>query len=274
MKKIILKALIKIDGVLNLKNISLINEKKISTKNIGVITLIYKNKKIKLSKIFSIKIIKNQRPENEINLRGCNHFCDYLGYKWKNDCLTVESDLGSYVGEKMQGGEIKVKGSVEDFLGSGMTDGKIMVTANAKDYVGSVSLGEKIGMNGGEIIVSGNVGKFACNFMRRGLVVVRGNVGAYSCFNMISGTLIVFKNVEKNYGISMKRGTLILCKANFVDEDNFVKTGEFDLSYLKLIEKYLFNEYSIKSPTKNNRFVKYSGDRNIDGLGEIFVGNI
>ncbi len=274
MKKIILKSLKKIDGLLNLKNLSLMNEKKINTRNIGQILLIYKNKEIKLSEIFSIKIIENKKEENEINVKGCNSFCNYLGYKWKKDILTVESNLGSYVGKKMQGGEIRVKGSVEDFLGSGMLGGKIIIRGNAKDYVGSASFGEKTGMNGGEIFISGDIGKYACNFMRRGFVIIKGNVDAYCCFNMISGTLIAFGNVEKNFGISMRRGTLIFYKANFVDVNNFIKSGEFDFSYIRLIETYLFKEYLIKFPKKNIRFIKYSGDKNLSGLGEIFIKNI
>ena len=110
--------------------------------------------------------------------------------------------------------------------------------------------------------------------MRRGLVIVKGSVDAYSCYNMISGTLIVFNKIGKNFGISMKRGTLIFFKNNFVDVTNFIKTGEFDLSYMKLMNKYLFNEYSIKLSTKNNRFIKYSGDRNLNGQGEILVKKI
>ena len=56
MKKIILKVKSKINGVLNLKNLSSINNINISKKNVENIYLIYKNEKVKLSEIFIVSI--------------------------------------------------------------------------------------------------------------------------------------------------------------------------------------------------------------------------
>ena len=270
MIKLVLKAKKKINGILNLRNISMLNNINMNKKFIKDIPLTYKNKNIGLSEVFSINISKSKKKINEISIIGCNEFCNNLGYKWKNDLLKVNSNLGSHIGNEMTSGKIMIDGSVENYLGSGMKDGLIIVKGNANDFAGSASFHSRHGMSGGEIMIEGNLGNFSCNFMRKGLMIVKGNVGNYSCFNMVAGTLVVLKNIGENTGISMKRGTII-SKLGVVLKNNFEKCGEFDLGFIKMLNSHLKINYSIKLAKHSEKFARYVGDKNLNGLGEIFI---
>ena len=125
-------------------------------------------------------------------------------------------------------------------------------------------------MKGGNILINGNVGEFSCAFMRRGLVVIKGNVRENCCFQMVAGTLIICKDVRRKLGVSMKRGTIILMNNSIPLEKNFVKSGTINFNFLGLLRNYLIKE-SLLRDFKNSKFVRYFGDKNNDGLGEIFV---
>ena len=188
----------------------------------------------------------------------------------KKNILITDSDVGSFVGAKMKGGTLILGGSVGDYLGSEMEGGSINVKKNVGNYLASSLEGSKVGMRGGDITVDGDVGKFACFHMRRGLVIVKGSVNENCCFQMIAGTLIIFKNVKKNFGISLKRGTIILMNSSIKLEKKFIRSGYLNFNFLDFLENYLKKKKSLRD-FKNNNFIRYFGDRNVNGLGEIFI---
>ena len=72
MNKIFLKTKIVIEGSLNLKNLSQVNNPKFNKNELKKIKVLYKNKQKKLSEIFEIKIEKNKQNFNEIFLEKTN----------------------------------------------------------------------------------------------------------------------------------------------------------------------------------------------------------
>ena len=270
MFKVLLKTKFKIIANLNLGNISQVNKTVINKKNIENIDLLYQNQKVKLKEIFSIEISKNNKTKNEIMIKGSNEFFDYLGYSWEKNILTTDSNVGCFAGAKMKSGEIVLNGSAADFLASEMEGGLIEVKSNVGDYLASSLEGSKVGMRGGQVIINGNVGKFSCFLMRRGLIIIKGNVDEMCCFQMIAGTVIIFKNVKKNLGISMKRGTIILMNSKVQLEKKFVKSGSINFNFLDLLKNYLTKNLLLND-LKKQKFLRYFGDKNIGGLGEVFV---
>ena len=202
-------------------------------------------------------------------INGSNEYFDYLGYSWENILIT-DSNVGCFVGAKMKSGELVLGGSAGDFLGAEMEGGLIEGKKNAGDYLASSLYGSRAGMKGGTIIIRGNVGKFSCFFMKRGFGNYKGNVDENCCFQMIAGTLIIFKNVKKNLGISMKRGTIILMNNSIKLEKKFVKSGSMNFNFLNLLSNYL-RKKSFFNDFKKYKFVRYFGDKNVNGLGEIFL---
>ena len=270
MYKILLKTKFKITTNLNLSNISHVNKIEINKKNIEDIELLYQNQKVKLKEIFNVRISKNSKDQNEILINGSNEYFDYLGYSWEKNILITDSNVGCFVGAKMKSGELVLGGSAGDFLGAEMEGGLIEGKKNAGDYLASSLYGSRAGMKGGTIIIRGNVGKFSCFFMKRGLVIIKGNVDENCCFQMIAGTLIIFKNVKKNLGISMKRGTIILMNNSIKLEKKFVKSGSMNFNFLNLLSNYI-RKKSFFNDFKKYKFVRYFGDKNVNGLGEIFL---
>ena len=122
MNKIFLETKIAIEGSLNLKNLSQVNNPDFNINELKKITVLYKNKQKNLGEIFKIKIEK-KKNFNEVFLQKTNSNFKYIGYKWSNDTLNVNSDIGSYVATKMESGNIIVSGSVENFAGAEMRGG-------------------------------------------------------------------------------------------------------------------------------------------------------
>ncbi len=269
MYKILLKVKRSIDAELNLMNLSLINSIEKTEKKIKNISLIYKNKKCKVNDIFKIILKKNNFDYDEISISGSNKFFNYLGYGWEKNHLSIDSDVGSFAAIKMKSGKLTINGSAEDFLGSSMSGGYVYVKNNVQDFLGSATEGNRLGMTGGTILVTGSVGSFAAAHMRRGLIIIKGNVGKYCAFQMISGTVMIFKSFAESIGISMKRGTIILM-SNGKFGKRFQKSGEINFIFLDLFAKYLKSSFSVTLPDKK-KFIRYNGDKNIGGLGEIFL---
>ena len=269
MYEILLKVKKSIDSELNLMNLSSINSIEKTEKKIKNISLIYKNKECKVKNIFTIILKKNNLDYDEIFISGSNKFFNYLGYGWEKDHLRIDSDVGSFAAIKMRSGKFIINGSAEDFLGSSMSGGYVHVKKNAQDFLGSASAGSRLGMTGGTILVTGNVGSFAGAHMRRGLIIVRGNVGKYCAFQMISGTVMIFKSFAESIGMSMKRGTIILMSNGKLGK-RFEKSGVINFIFLDLLTKHMKSSFSIALPDKK-KFIRYFGDKNIDGLGEIFL---
>ena len=270
MKKVILK-LKKFINHSDLRNLSIINNIEINKKNISKIKIFVNRKESIVGNFFSIKIFKIKSKTNEIEVYGCNKFCNYLGYRWKKDKLFINSDLGFNIGYKMISGEIKINGSVDNFLGAEMSGGEIYVKGNAGNFVGSSYLGVKQGMNGGEIIIDGHAEDYLGCFMRRGLIIVKGKVGNFCCFKMIAGNVILFKSYKSFLGLSMKRGTIFLMSHD-IKNIGAISSKPFDFVesiFFKYFKKYLKNKFSIN--LGNTRYKRFFADRSVNGIGEILI---
>ena len=270
MKKVILKLKKHINHS-DLRNLSIINAIEINQKNISRIKIFVNRKESTVGNFFSIKISKIKSKINEIEIHGCNKFCNYLGYRWNKDRLFINSDLGSNTGYKMISGEIKINGSVDSFLGAEMSGGEIYVKGNAGDFVGSSYLGVKQGMKGGEIIIDGHAEDYLGCFMRRGLIIVKGEVGKFCCFKMIAGNVILLKSYKSFLGLSMKRGTIFLMSHD-IRNIGARSSKPFDFAesiFFNYLKKYLKIKFSINlGKTKYKRFYV---DRSVNGIGEILV---
>lgn len=256
---------VKVDADLDLKKLSEVNGKVFLEKKISRILLNYKGRAVKVSDLFNIKFKKSKK--RCISIQNTNLFYHNIGYKWQEDLLEVSGDVGSFVGLKMKSGCLKISGSCQNFLGCNMVGGEILVKQNAKDYVGSFDYGEKFGMSGGKIEISGNTSNYLGYRMRGGLIKVKGNVDDFCANNLIAGTIILERNVGKNFALGMKRGTLILSKSPGNFGKQFKSCGLQELNFLKLINDSLTDSNFFK----NNKYLKFIGDRNNDGLGEILI---
>ena len=143
MNKIYLKTKIPIEGNLNLKNLSLINNSNFDINEIKKIKVLYKSKQKTFNEIFEIKIIKNQKNFNEIFIEKSNSFFEYVGYKWKNDSLNIRSDVGSFLASKMESGNIILSGSAENFVGAEMKGGMLHIKKNVGKFLASSLPGKK-----------------------------------------------------------------------------------------------------------------------------------
>jgi len=270
MKKIIIKSRIRIDGELNLKNISSLDVNKPSLQKIKKIKLLYKNNEINLDKLFQVKITETNFHENEVVISGVNKFCNYLGYNWSSGVLRVKSNVGSFLGARMSNGEIIVDGSVENYLGSEMEGGNILIKSNALDFVGSPMPGGKAGINGGVIIILGSARDYLGFGMKRGKIYVKGDSRNYCANNMIAGTIIIKKKCGENLGIGMKRGTIIL-HSDVVLNKNFVISGGLSLTYLNLINNFFLKNFGEKVFERKTIFKRFCGDINNKGVGELLI---
>ena len=256
-----------VDSDLDLKNLYQLNGVAFQEKNVGRIILNYGGKSINLRDLFYIEYKESR--ERCISVKGSNFFFQNIGYKWQDDLLKVYGDVGSFLGFKMKSGFLKINGSCENFLGCSMTGGNILVKKNAKDYVGSADYGEKFGMTGGKIEIYGSAGSYLGYRMRGGLIKVKDDVADYCANNLIAGTIIVESKIGKNFGIGMKRGTLILLESPINIKEQFKNCGLQQLDFVQLINESLIDSQFFK----NNQFLKFIGDRNNEGLGEILLRN-
>ena len=269
MKKIILKPKTKISHHLDLRNISLIDAN-LNFNAIFKLKILYGNIEKKIVDLFDIKVEINKKENVKVEISGINRNCDYVGWKWKNGDLKINSDVGSFLGAKMSGGKIILNGSAENFVGSEMSGGSIDINKDACEFVGSPLPGSKFGMNGGDIIIKGKARDYLALNMRRGLIFVNSGVRNYCCNNMIAGTVIIKKDIGKNFGVGMKRGTVLTNDNSF--SKNFFKENGFSASiFYELLNNYIIKKYGIKMFKERKSTMRYLGDKNIGGMGEIFL---
>ena len=270
--KIILKLKKKIDGYLDFKKFSKLNDEKLNYDNIYNTKLLYKNKLVGIKDLFLVRIYEKNIDSRVFILDGSSYYFNFLGFRWKNDKIKVLGDAGSYLGLEMESGEIELEGSCENFLGSEMTGGLIRVKKDVGDFLGAPTFGGKLGMNGGVIVVGGNAGNYLGKLMRRGIIIVCGDVKNFCCLNMIAGTVIIKKNIGSFFGSFMKRGTLILfSKPQFNNLKFIISKGEKE-SFFGLLDIYLKNFIGVKVFNKK-KFKRYIGDRNNNGLAEILIAS-
>ena len=270
--KVVLKLKRQLNKILDLRSLSNLNRKLISSKELCKIKFLYGRHIVSLEEIFSFKLLRDKKTRNEIYINSSSNYFHYLGYKWIEDKIVVQGDVGSHLGFGMISGDIEINGNSGDFLGSEMTGGKIVVYKNAGNFVGSSFLGNKIGMNGGEILIHGNAGKYLANFMRRGIIIVKGNVDNYCCFNMIAGSVVICKRIAMPFGAMMKRGTLIIKRNQNIVGSNFKKCEAYDLVFFKVFCNYLKRKYGINFNSKTSPD-RYVGDCNNSGLAEVLILN-
>ena len=226
---------VRLDEIIDLKNLSLVNKINFNLKKINNIQIVKGNKKIKLNKIFNIKIRKIKALQRKVIIKTSKSIIDNLGYEWQEDHLEIFGDVGSFLGKKMKSGHISVTGSCKSFLGSQMTGGEISIKGNAGSYVGGPPFGEKLGMNGGKIFIKGSAGQYLGYMMRRGLINVEGNTGEFCANNIIAGTIIIKKKIGKNYCLGMKRGSVILYKKPKDIDILYKNSGIHELNFFSIL---------------------------------------
>ena len=153
MKTLYLVPKIKIDGNLDLKNLSNLCKTNLKKNQISEVVVYFNYRKFKLSDIFDISIKFNDTKIKKVVIKKSNHHFENLGRKWSNGILKIFGEVGSFAGAEMSGGEIRISGSCLNHLGSKMIGGKIFISGNAGDNVGSNLFGEKSGMSGGLIYI-------------------------------------------------------------------------------------------------------------------------
>ncbi len=269
MNRITIRLKVKINSELDLRNLSQINfGQKID--QISKIKLLYNNRELSLGKLFNLKKQKINKKNNELIIFNINKYCNYLGWRWKRDILKINSDVGSFLGARMSGGEIYVNGSAMNYVGSEMINGKITIKSNSLDLVGSPLPGNKLGMSGGAIIIKGSARDYLGLNMRKGIIYVRGSCRNYCCNNMVAGTVIVKKSIGKYFGLGMKRGTVFADKISLKSKI-FVESNELHETFFDLLYKFFLENYDLKIFRRKEKFRKFYGDKNIDGVGEILI---
>ena len=259
---------IKIETTLDLSNLSKINENYADNKKINNIRLTLGGKETSMKEVFKISYIRRKVSQKVIILKGSNKNFNNLGTNWEKNNLMVYGDTGSFLGCNMIGGSISVKGSSKNFVGCQMRGGEINIEKNAGNYVGSANFGERVGMNGGFIKIKGNAGNYVAQYLRRGTIVINGNVGNNTCNNMIAGSIFINGDYGKNFCQGMKRGTVLVNKFKEKNSKNFIYCGIQTLNIYSILEKTY-----LKVRTNSNKFRKFIGDRDNDGIGEILEKN-
>ena len=212
---------------------------------------------------------------NQIVIEDCIPNLERIGRKLSAGSIEVMGDAGNFVGQEMTGGTLVVHGSAGDFAGSSMRGGTLCITGNSGDYLGVELPGRKLGMNGGVVLVEGNTGVRTANRMRRGLVVVKGNAAAGAGADMIAGTLVLIGSSPVDPGVRMRRGSIFCVNQPNFQTGNFFDQGTVNLNLLSLFK----NEFQRLLPNfdcnifNTHNSIRYIGDRNNNGMGELFVLN-
>ncbi len=107
--------------------------------------------------------------------------------------------------------------------------------------------------------------------MRRGLIAVSGNVGDFAGAFMIAGTIIVLGTLGGRAGAGLLRGTIVTFQP-----PELLPTYRYDCSYQPAFLRLIFRDLqshglSIRKEYAAGRYLRYSGDFNRSGKGEILV---
>ena len=272
MKTLYLVPKIKIDGNLDLKNLSNLCKINLEKKVVSEVVVYFNYRKSKLSDIFNISIKSNDTKIKKVIIKKSNHHFENLGRKWSSGILKIFGEVGSFAGAEMSGGEIHISGSCLNYLGSKMIGGKIFISGNAKDNVGSSLFGEKIGMSGGFIYIKKNAGDYLGSHLRRGIICINGDIGSYGCSNMIAGSVLISGRFGNHFCLGMKRGTVLIRSDNKYFDNNqcFKDCGTQELNFFSFFKKELGDKTFFDS-LKSMKFKKMVGDRSNFGLGEVLI---
>ena len=101
-------------------------------------------------------------------------------------------------------------------------------------------------------------------FCQSFFALLNGNVGNNACDNMIAGNVVIEGHIGQNLCLGMKRGTVLVNKFKEKNSKNFIYCGIQTLNIYSILEKTY-----LKVRTNSNKFKKFIGDRDNDGIGEI-----
>ena len=194
-----------------------------------------------------------------------------LGEGMASGRMLVEGPVGFHAGARMSGGTLTIEGDAADFLGAHMTGGLIVVRGNAGHYTAAAYRGHKQGMKGGTIIITGNAGQMLGARMRRGLIYVLGDTGDVPGFNMRAGTIVVAGTTGVRTGARMVRGTVILLRGDTTLLPTFCYDCTYQPDFWGILHKHLANHGFAPEAAPGTTFMRYSGDTNEGGHGELLI---
>ena len=185
--------------------------------------------------------------------------------------IEIQSSIGFHAGSFMKGGQLTIKGNAGDWLGAHMEGGRILVEGSVGNYVAAAHRGMTGGMKGGTILIKGNAGQMLGSRMKGGLIAVGGNCGDLLGFKMAAGTIVVLGNVDIRPGANMVRGTIITFTRPVL-----LPTFYYNCQYQPLFWKILHEElcksgFPVGEASRNAVFVRFTGDANAGGKGEILI---
>ena len=261
----------KVSVPLNMERITPENLASLSISDICSIKILAGKQWVNLGDLFKL----SGTDTSQIVIENSISNLERIGRNLAAGSIEVMGDAGNFVGQEMTGGTLVVHGSAGDFAGSSMRGGTLCITGNTGDYLGVELPGRKLGMNGGVVLVEGNTGVRTANRMRRGLVVIKGNAAAGAGADMIAGTIVLMGSSPVDPGVRMRRGS-IFC----ANQPNFQTGSFFDQGTVNLNLLFLFkNELQRLLPNfdcnifSTHKSLRYIGDRNNNGMGELFVLN-
>jgi len=207
----------------------------------------------------------------EITLKGDLSRAKNIAAGMTQGTVTIRGDAGMHLGSSMRGGEIHLYGNAGDWAGAEIQGGKIHIRGNAGHDLGGAYRGSRHGMNRGWILVEGNAGNETGALMRRGLIVVAGNVGDFTGAFMIAGSILVFGELGIRAGAGLLRGTIVTFQ-----QPELLPTFCYDCCYRPTFLNLLFEDIrnqglAIPEEYLKGRYLRYSGDFNRLGKGEILV---
>jgi formylmethanofuran dehydrogenase subunit C len=194
-----------------------------------------------------------------------------LGEGMSGGRMIVDGPVGFHAGARMSGGSLIIHGNAADFLGAQMSDGLIVVHGNAGHYTAAAYRGETRGMKGGTIVVTGNAGQMVGARMRRGLVYVLGDCGDAPAFNMKAGTVVIGGTPGIRVGARMVRGTVILLGEPTAPLPTFYRDCTYRPVFWRFLHRHLADLGFAPEAGLDTAFVRYNGDANEGGRGEMLV---
>ncbi|MGI6331071.1 MAG: formylmethanofuran dehydrogenase subunit C [Zhaonellaceae bacterium] len=239
-----------------------------SYREIAAVKLLYGKETVSLGDFFTIK---GSITDGKVVVAGDLHKVNYLGFRMGQGTLEIVGEAGKHLGEEMSGGTVIIHGKAGDFLGARMSGGIIRLYGQAGDYVGSSPVPGQPAMKGGIIYICGIAGANVGVSMRRGLILVTGDCGDFLGGEMLGGTVISCGQVGSWPGGNMRRGTIILQnKPSLLPTFNYSCT--YSPLFLALLRKYLA-AWAVPVPSflKETRFMRFLGDNNELGKGEILI---
>ena len=247
-------------------------------RDIGLLPLLVGNRQETVSDWFRVTVSEatangdnktDERPD--LVLEGDLSRFKRLGQGMTRGRMLVEGPVGFHAGARMSGGSLTIHGDAGDYLGAHMTGGIIVVRGNAGRYAAAAYHGHNRGMDDGTIIITGNTGEMLGARMRRGLIFVLGDSGDATGFNMKAGTIIVGGTPGARVGARMIRGTVILLAGETTLLPTFSYACTYQPVFWRVYHKHLVALGFPPKAALDTIFMRYSGDANEGGRGEVFM---